>query len=246
MYTSILFFVLFVWTRFFSVFSERLLAFVDKEGENLTRQFQEQTSRYVAYLHDRPSMFVESMVLRDLPPALRSEVLETAVGRIVRGLPFWRDLNVDREFFDDILASLRPRHYLPSDLIVYQGEYGRSMFFLCSGKAHVTVQTVPEPVARLVAGQYFGETALLSSVHLRTANVVSTSYCDCFVLSREDFRSTVTRHNVNRIELETSILNTLRTKSQSNNKKVASVASMNKMKKIKMEEKKKIKKRGGE
>ena len=41
---------------FFSVFSERLLAFVDKEGENLTRQFQEQTSRYVAYLHDRPSM----------------------------------------------------------------------------------------------------------------------------------------------------------------------------------------------
>jgi hypothetical protein len=55
-------------------YNERLQAFVEKEGENLTRQFQEQTSRYVAYLHDRPSLFVESMVLRDLPPALRSEV----------------------------------------------------------------------------------------------------------------------------------------------------------------------------
>ena len=116
-------------------YNRRLKEFTKLERSQLSRQFQEQTSRYVAYLHDRPSLFIESMVLRDLPSALVTEVLETSVGRIVRGLPFWRSISPDREFFDDIVAALTPRHYLPSDYIVYESEFGRSMFFLCSGRA---------------------------------------------------------------------------------------------------------------
>ena len=204
-------------------YNRRLKAFTKREKHNLTRQFHEQTSRYVAYLHDRPSLFVESMVLRDLPRALRSEVLDFIVGSTVRGLPFWKSITPDREFFDDIVAALAPRHYLPSDYIVYEGEFGRSMFFLCSGKAQVTVATISFPVANLVAGQYFGETALLSSRAIRTANVVSTSYCDCFVLDRDDFRSIVALHNINRYQLEDAILETLSRKKKSNEKKFSSM-----------------------
>ena len=82
------------------------------------------------------------------------------------------------------------------------------------------------PVASLVKGTYFGETALLSERAIRTANVIAVGYCDCFVLSRVAFQKITASYGIDRLALEASIARTLASKTASNKRHVrASMSS---------------------
>ena len=200
-------------------YAESLIRFAQRHGRSLPIAFTEQVTRYADYLNDRPSLYSEASILRDLPPALRAEVLNVGVGCIVKSLPFLKYLgDLDREFLDDLVAACKPRHYLPTDIILYEGEFGHSMFFLCSGQAQVTVGVSNLPVSNIEKGQYFGETALLTVHAIRTATVTAKSYCDCFVLGRVAFHRIISAYGIDRRAVEVAIVLNLRNKMKEKHK----------------------------
>lgn len=81
--------------------------------------------------------------------------------------------------------------YGPGETIIHEGESGNELFVIEQGTAEVLVSrgsTFSTSVARLEAGQFFGEAALLRDEQ-RTATVVATSECQLLVISAGAFRA---------------------------------------------------------
>ena len=80
------------------------------------------------------------------------------------------------------------RTFPPGQTIVRQGENGLALYLLLRGR--VEVRRSGQRVAILVAGQFFGESALLVDSP-RTADVFAATEVACFVLNRWDFWNAV-------------------------------------------------------
>lgn len=101
---------------------------------------------------------------------------------LVAHVPFFSHL--DAREIARIADLLRPRTYIPNEVILHRDEDAASMFFIVSG--NVEVETLPKPV-RLRKGDFFGELALLYT-DKRTATVMALSYVELLELDAEDFR----------------------------------------------------------
>jgi CRP-like cAMP-binding protein len=81
--------------------------------------------------------------------------------------------SVDRDAWRALAADAPTRVFAPGETIVRQGALGETFFFILEGEAEVGVLRPggrEELIDRLVAGQYFGELALLGDQR-RTATV---------------------------------------------------------------------------
>lgn len=105
-------------------------------------------------------------------------------------VPFFRGL--PPEEFDLIVPLLRPRTVLADEEIVRQGEEGDSLFLIGRGVVRVTVRTrpnaAPTPLATLLAGDFFGEMAVLSA-EPRSATVTAATDGVLYELRREDLEA---------------------------------------------------------
>lgn len=86
--------------------------------------------------------------------------------------------------------TARPGLYGEGEAIVREGDAGSSMFVVVGGKAAVTLASSKEPVARLGAGDFFGEMSLLTG-DPRTATVTAVTDCEVVELTADLFRSVV-------------------------------------------------------
>ncbi|PIK50004.1 hyperpolarization-gated and cyclic nucleotide regulated channel [Apostichopus japonicus] len=91
------------------------------------------------------------------------------------------------EFVDDVLEKLHFEVYLKDDVIIKAGSRGNSMYFIEHGS--VVIQVNGRIVNTLCDGDHFGEISLLSSDERRVADVVASTICDTYRLSREDFNT---------------------------------------------------------
>eukprot|EP01059_Diplonema_ambulator_P018504 TRINITY_DN3088_c0_g1_i3.p1 TRINITY_DN3088_c0_g1~~TRINITY_DN3088_c0_g1_i3.p1 ORF type:complete len:582 (+),score=175.35 TRINITY_DN3088_c0_g1_i3:67-1812(+) len=82
-------------------------------------------------------------------------------------------------------ASIVARTYCDM-FVVRKGEVGTEMFFISRGELNV-VSDDDKVVFTLKDGGFFGEIALLYDTK-RTASIVARTYCDMFVLTKEDFK----------------------------------------------------------
>jgi CPA1 family monovalent cation:H+ antiporter len=101
-------------------------------------------------------------------------------------VPFFRSL--PSEEFDQVLERLRPRTFLADEAIVREGELGQSMFLIGRGVVRVTIGgegIAPVPLATLLAGEFFGEMAVLSG-NPRNATVTAVTHCTLYELTRAD------------------------------------------------------------
>ena len=89
-----------------------------------------------------------------------------------------------------LLAVARPVQYAAGEAIVRQGQTGRSLFVVIHGEASVTLAGTSGEVARLRAGDVFGEMSLLTG-EARTATVTAATDCDLLEIDAEGFRSVV-------------------------------------------------------
>lgn len=105
---------------------------------------------------------------------------------------------VDNEAHEEILLLFGPRSASPGERVIRAGERGDAMYFIVSGS--VEVQVKGREVAKLQAGAYFGEMALLTGER-RTADVTALDYCQLLVLMRRDFNLYMGRHPDLRIAL---------------------------------------------
>jgi monovalent cation:H+ antiporter, CPA1 family len=123
---------------------------------------------------------------------LRQKPLEELRPRpreLLARVPFFRALPTDE--FDRIAGLLRPRTFLADDVIVVEGDVGDSMFLIGRGVVRVSVGgggTGIVPIATLLAGEFFGEMAVLSA-NPRTATVTAVTHCTLYELTRGDLEA---------------------------------------------------------
>lgn len=135
----------------------------------------------------------EAKVMRDDVSAklrrLRQKPLEELRPRpreLLARVPFFRALPPSE--FDHIVDLLRPRTFLADDVIVTEGDVGESMFLIGRGVVRVSIGGGGAglvPIATLLAGEFFGEMAVLSA-NPRTATVTAVSHCTLYELTRAD------------------------------------------------------------
>jgi len=83
-------------------------------------------------------------------------------------------------------SRLQPEQFSAGTLIIRQGEAADALFIIVKGRARVVREDrsgTPLPVARLGAGQFFGEMALLAG-ESRSASVVAETDLDVLMLDR--------------------------------------------------------------
>lgn len=92
-----------------------------------------------------------------------------------------------------LAAHARPRRFIPGELIVLEGQPGEELFFVAEGAVHVLGRGFDGTelvLARLEAGSYFGEQALLEDPPLpRNASARSVTRCRLLVLPRHALRA---------------------------------------------------------
>jgi CPA1 family monovalent cation:H+ antiporter len=142
-------------------------------------------------LPDREARAMLEEVQRKLR-RLRKKPLEELRPRpreLLAKVPFFRSLPPDE--FDRIVDLLRPRTFLAEEIVVREGDIGESMFLIGRGVVRVTVGTggiSPVPLATLLAGDFFGEMAVLSA-NPRNATVTTVTHSTLYELTRADLEA---------------------------------------------------------
>ncbi|KAI8609122.1 cyclic nucleotide-binding-like protein [Chytriomyces sp. MP71] len=137
----------------------------------------------------RGKYFEEESLLADMNDSLRSEIVHQNTRELIEKVPFLsRSANDGRDdiFFRRIAGFLHARYFIPGDFITKQGEYGKDMFFILSGKVHVYVNG--KRAVALYDGAYIGEVALICRA-MRTATVEAAMPSVLYRLTLEDFQS---------------------------------------------------------
>lgn len=106
----------------------------------------------------------------------------TSVDRLlfVRGVPIFREL---RDDFLVRLASIMDELAFPSRHTIFtQGQEGRSLYILVSGRVRVHVGD--REIAQLDTGSCFGEMSLFDA-EPRSASVSTLEACECLILTQQ-------------------------------------------------------------
>ena len=93
---------------------------------------------------------------------------------------------------NEVLEVTRSVLHAAGEAIVREGTPGSSMFVICAGEARVTTSGRVHELARLSAGDYFGEMSLLTG-EVRSATVVAATDCRLLEITADDFRLVVAK-----------------------------------------------------
>ena len=109
--------------------------------------------------------------------------------RILTGVPIFTPL--PGASLEQLAARLVPLRVEAGSVIVREGDEGDRFYIVADGELEVSQDHVA--IGGLVAGDYFGEIALLRDTS-RTATVIATTDAVLYALDREDFLAAVTGH----------------------------------------------------
>lgn len=105
---------------------------------------------------------------------------------ILQRVPLFADL--EKRDLTQIASSFKAREYGAGDTLTTEGEGGVGFFLIESGEATVSVRG--QEIARLKAGDSFGEVALIDD-GARTATVTADTAMVCYGMSFWEFRPVV-------------------------------------------------------
>jgi len=107
---------------------------------------------------------------------------------LLKNVPFLSGISSDD--LSALSNCLRQRNVPSETKVVIQGEPGSSMYLIAKGVVRVSKQSENEnrKVATLIAGDYFGEVAFLTS-RPRNATCKSVTACTLYELSRQSFNA---------------------------------------------------------
>jgi len=142
--------------------------------------------RYYNYNWSRRSGVVDQEIMNELSTPLRTHVALFINEGTISSVPYFT--RCDDTMKQLIILALQHQQFIPSDVIVEEGEVGKEMFFLHRGEATATVSSMATiPFRILGSGDYFGESGLLQMSTTNFETVTATTYCECFSLSRNRF-----------------------------------------------------------
>jgi CRP-like cAMP-binding protein len=106
---------------------------------------------------------------------------------LLKQVPLFDQLN--QRHLKRLAAKFKERRFRPGATIVHQGKMsGIGFFVVTEGEALVSVDG--QEVARLGAGDYFGELALIAERE-RSATVIAATPLECLEIASWDFREFV-------------------------------------------------------
>lgn len=105
---------------------------------------------------------------------------------VLARIPLFADLEPSE--LELLSHSMSERRFDAGEVVTTEGKAGEGFFVIESGEAEVTA--LGQPVARITAGDYFGEIALLMGSQ-RTATITALSALRCYWLSPVQFRAMV-------------------------------------------------------
>ena len=153
--------------------------------KRIPAELQNEVRNYYSYLWKSGKGLDKNKVLDDLPPYLKNKMNVYLNSEIIKKVDLFQQCKDDQEFITEIVKCLKSRVCLPNSFVVRKGETGTEMYFISRGELNV-VNEEDKVVFTLRDGQFFGEVALLYDTK-RTASIVARTYCDMFILTKEDF-----------------------------------------------------------
>jgi voltage-gated potassium channel len=118
----------------------------------------------------------------------RREFVDT--WNLVAKVPLFRTLDASR--IAAVASVLESRRAERGERLMRKGDHADSMYFIVSGEVEVDQETGAAK-GRLVAGDFFGEIALIADRE-RTATITTLSVCRLLVLHKDDFESFMETH----------------------------------------------------
>jgi len=160
---------------------------------NVVRLFKELTvdhgTAILMVTHDHRIIELADRLVHMVDGRIVSDVILNDALRICE---FLKDVDVFKALtpteLTHVAERMRRQHYMPDEIVIREGEAGHDLFLISEGE--VRIERSGHEVARLGAGEFFGELALLSG-NPRNANVVATQPLEAYVLGEADFKEAI-------------------------------------------------------
>ncbi|MFC1712927.1 ion transporter [Candidatus Poribacteria bacterium] len=139
---------------------------------------------YYDYIWARRRGVREDSFFDDLPDPLRLDILLNLTRELLERVPLFKYCSPTLR--NTLLMTLKAQTYAPDGYIVREGELGKEIYFISRGEVEITSGEGQEVHDTFEAGDYFGDLSLLLG-EKRTASVRTLTYCDIFILTKDDF-----------------------------------------------------------
>ena len=146
----------------------------------------QQVRKYYEYLWARHRGLKKDSLFGDFPVPYRIDILLHLTQDLLEKVPLFRYCSPTLR--NMLITALRPYTFAPNDCIVREGEVGKEIYFISQGKVKITSQAGQKNHGIMKEGDYFGLMSLILN-EKRTASVTALTYCEIFMLRRDDFNS---------------------------------------------------------
>lgn len=124
-------------------------------------------------------------------PHMDSNVDPIILLPILQKIPIFRDLNEDLHY--EVIKRIIMMYYPANYVLFKEGDQGDALYIIKDGGVQIYREPkeegdLPEKIADINAGGFFGEMALVSQ-EPRNASAKTTSDCQAFILNKQDFKT---------------------------------------------------------
>lgn len=124
-------------------------------------------------------------ILDELPYPLKTKLALQLHKEVIEKVPIFQGSSP--QFIEEIVMALKPEILPPNEYIIREGNFGNEMYFIKRGLVQVFSEKTGSIYRNMVAGTFFGEIALVYE-QPRTASIITLTYCELFVLHKDDFK----------------------------------------------------------
>ncbi|RHY56904.1 hypothetical protein DYB34_001223 [Aphanomyces astaci] len=184
-------------TEIFEVELKKRVKFEEQTGtvsmflmhRQFPRQLTIQILEYFRNMWEHSEGVVESQALAPLSSALREDIAVYVKRDLITKVHLFSDC--DQDFTRAIVSVLQAEFFVAKDVIIREGDYDRSMYFIHTGFVLVTNAAKSYEVIKR-KGDFFGEMSLLHNTP-RSGSCSALSNCDMFILDYDSYEYVLER-----------------------------------------------------
>ncbi len=151
----------------------------------ITPKLQQKIRDYYQYRWLENQDIRDYHILDELPDPLRMRLALELHKEVIEKVPIFQSATPN--FVGEIVMALKPEILPPHEYIIREGKWGHEMYFIRRGSVKAFSEKTGITYRIMGQGTFFGEIALLYEKR-RTASVQTLTYCELFVLNKDDFK----------------------------------------------------------
>ena len=151
----------------------------------IPHKLQQKIGEYYQYIWIENRDLRDYYILEELPYPLKTKLALQLHKEVIEKVPIFQGSTP--QFIEEIVMALKPEILPPNEYIIREGNWGNEMYFLKRGLVQVFSEKTGSIYRNMEAGTFFGEIALVYKQQ-RTASILTLTYCELFVLHKDDFK----------------------------------------------------------